>query len=197
MKYTHEGRSYKIEQGLQLPTAPLSVEAVARWPESAWNELGTSTAVGSDQPWAPPPITETEPSPPKSPWESGAYSADTEPGPCQQGHDPQQLVTGCDHRDAIRSFRVAITEQLGCGVVIDIPQEKKAKQESPVEPVVSVVSCQPHDWTCGKCGWNCTEKDTSRRWVKPRPCYVCNTLMTTWRTSDSVLPIFKPTGSIP
>ena len=27
MKYTHEGRSYKIEQGLQLPTAPLSVEA--------------------------------------------------------------------------------------------------------------------------------------------------------------------------
>ena len=90
-----------------------------------------------------------------------------------------------------------ITEQLGCGVFIDIPQENKAKQESSVVPVVSVVSCPPHDWTCVKCGWNCTERDTSRRWVKPRPCFRCNTLMTTWRTSDSALPIFKPTGSIP
>ena len=71
------------------------------------------------------------------------------------------------------------------------------EHESPAVRVTSVISCPQHDWACGKCGWNCTEKDTSRKWVEPRPCFRCDTLMTTWRTSDSALPIFKPRGSIP
>ena len=46
MKYRHEGACYKVEQGLQLPTAPLSVEAVTRWSGPEWNTLNTHTAVG-------------------------------------------------------------------------------------------------------------------------------------------------------
>ena len=81
----------------------------------------------------------------------------------------------------------------------DIPQEVRGVASvADITPLQSTVMVgPPHDWKCDKCSSSIAQTDKFRKWVKPRPCRVCNTPMTTWRAPDSICPIFKPKVNIP
>ena len=63
--------------------------------------------------------------------------------------------------------------------------------------MMALVSCPQYDWRCSTCDKCVNEVDKSRRWVDPRPCPKCKKPMETWRTRESICPIFKPEGSAP
>lgn len=194
------GLSHRVVQkGVQQHNAPASVQMMtAEPPVSVW-QVGAGPAHGaaqaSSEPWiAQSAVASDQSLPPRSPWEEGAYAADTEPEPCPYGHNPRQLDDGCSFCSAHRRLRIALEAKCGCGVFADIPQEGFANIEA---PPTAIVSFPEHDWNCTACSSAVKETDRSRRWVKPRLCQQCAQPMKTWRALDSASSIFKPEGRLP
>ena len=75
--------------------------------------------------------------------------------------------------------------------------DEKEEGDVQLNSMMAIVSCPQYDWRCSTCHKCVNEVDKSRRWVDPRPCQKCKKPMETWRTRESICPIFKPEGSAP
>ena len=75
--------------------------------------------------------------------------------------------------------------------------DEKEEGDVQLNSMMALVSCPQYDWRCSTCDKCVNEVDKSRRWVDPRPCPKCKKPMETWKTRESICPIFKPEGSAP
>ena len=101
----------------------------------------------------------------------------------------QQSATICNDDDSDGH-----SDRKNCGSDSD---DEKEEGDVQLNSMMAIVSCPQYDWRCSTCHKCVNEVDKSRRWVDPRPCQKCKKPMETWRTRESICPIFKPEGSAP
>ena len=108
------------------------------------------------------------------------------------GVAPEHSMLAASHTDDDDSD--GHSDRKNCGSDSD---DEREEGDVHLNSMMALVFCPQYDWRCSTCDKCVNEVDKSRRWVDPRPCPKCKKPMETWRTRESICPIFKPEGSAP